>query len=273
MWIGAPPSNTRTGFQVRMVSLKTIPSAITVPSPNLREHITAVPVECVYWIWIITVLLELCRRSESSALHSFSNFSYIQHNLRNSDVCIYEFPYMASIEVQTARTLDHFQHGSGDVGKQGRSCGIVKLSNGTAGKRVGFNLSFHCQHIGGDKFKRTAMAATVFHIRRANIPQPFEFTGRGSCERKRLPESIALLRVSVFDVEILAHSAEFAKETQDVNIFVVTGCGVISFLNFIKNCNIAGNLGVLNNGISVANFCYGRCRARFDSIVFSHVFS
>ncbi|MBA0746513.1 hypothetical protein Gogos_009022, partial [Gossypium gossypioides] len=165
---------------------------------------------------------ELCRRSESSALHSFSNFSYIQHNLRNSDVCIYEFPYMAAIEVQTARTLDHFQHGSGDVGKQGRSCGIVKLSNGTAGKRVGFNLSFHCQHIGGDKFKRTAMAATVLHIRRANIPQPFEFTGRGSCERKRLPESIALLRVSVFDVEILAHSAEFAKETQDVNIFVVS---------------------------------------------------
>ncbi|KHG15833.1 hypothetical protein F383_02992 [Gossypium arboreum] len=94
---------------------------------------------------------ELCRRSESSALHSFSNFSYIQHNLRNSDVCIYEFPYMAAIEVQTAGTLDHFQHGSGDVGKQGRSCGIVKLSNGTAGKRVGFNLSFHCQHIGGDK--------------------------------------------------------------------------------------------------------------------------
>ncbi|KAG8493138.1 hypothetical protein CXB51_010515 [Gossypium anomalum] len=75
---------------------------------------------------------ELCRRSESSALHSFSNFSYIQHNLRNSDVCIYEFPYMAAIEVQTARTLDHFQHGSGDVGKQGRSCGIVQLSNGTA---------------------------------------------------------------------------------------------------------------------------------------------
>ncbi|KAH1064197.1 hypothetical protein J1N35_029184 [Gossypium stocksii] len=171
---------------------------------------------------------ELCRRSESSALHSFSNFSYIQHNLRNSDVCIYEFPYMAAIEVQTARTLDHFQHGSGDVGKQGRSCGIVKLSNGTAGKRVGFNLSFHCQHIGGDKFNRTAMAATVLHIRRANIPQPFEFTGRGSCERKRLPESIALLRVSVFDVEILAHSAEFAKETQDVNIFVVLG--VVLFL-------------------------------------------
>ncbi|KAG4148819.1 hypothetical protein ERO13_D05G307832v2 [Gossypium hirsutum] len=173
--------------------------------------------------------------------------SYIQHNLRNSDVCIYEFPYMAAIEVQTARTLDHFQHGSGDVGKQGRSCGIVKLSNGTA--------------------------ATVLHIRRANIPQPFEFTGRGSCERKRLPESIALLRVSVFDVEILAHPAEFAKDTQDVNIFVVSGCGVISFLNFIKNCNIAGSLGVLNNGISVAIFCYGRCRARFDSIVFSHVFS
>ncbi|PPR99340.1 hypothetical protein GOBAR_AA21324 [Gossypium barbadense] len=101
--------------------------------------------------FMLFVIRELCRRSESSALHSFSNFSYIQHNLRNSDVCIYEFPYMAAIEVQTARTLDHFQHGSGDVGKQGRSCGIVKLSNGTAGKRVGFNLSFHCQHIGGDK--------------------------------------------------------------------------------------------------------------------------
>ncbi|KAK5833302.1 hypothetical protein PVK06_017124 [Gossypium arboreum] len=120
-------------------------------SPRAHHCDTAVPVECVYWIWIITILLELCRRSESSALHSFSNFSYIQHNLRNSDVCIYEFPYMAAIEVQTAGTLDHFQHGSGDVGKQGRSCGIVKLSNGTAGKRVGFNLSFHCQHIGGDK--------------------------------------------------------------------------------------------------------------------------
>lgn len=136
---------------------------------------------------------------------------------------------MAAIEVQTAGTLDHFQHGSGDVGKQGSSCGIVKLSNGIAGKRAGFNLSITCQHIGGDKFRRTAMAATVLHIRRANIPQPFEFTGRGSGETKRLPESITLLRVSVFNVEILAHFAEFAKETQDVNVFVVLGVVLFFF--------------------------------------------
>ncbi|TYH73677.1 hypothetical protein ES332_D05G346000v1 [Gossypium tomentosum] len=57
---GAPPMILWGSYTLwGKVSLKTIPSAITVPSPNLREHITAVPVGCVYWIWIITVLLDL----------------------------------------------------------------------------------------------------------------------------------------------------------------------------------------------------------------------
>ncbi|KAL4333493.1 hypothetical protein GQ457_07G017640 [Hibiscus cannabinus] len=160
---------------------------------------------------------ELCWRSESSAFHRFHNFSYFEFNLRFGDLCVCEFPYMAAIGIQNPPPLGIIHHPSVDPGDKGSNSGFDKISHGAFSEGTGSGLPVFCERFGGDQFDRSSMAATVLHLRRPNLSQPVEFSGRRSSgHRERLPEPCTVLRLSMFHLEILAHPAKFAKEAQEV---------------------------------------------------------
>ncbi|KAK8495740.1 hypothetical protein V6N12_073070 [Hibiscus sabdariffa] len=171
---------------------------------------------------------ELCWRSESSAFHRFPNFSYFEFNLRFGDLCVCEFPYLAAIGIQNPPPLGIIHHSSVDPRDKGSNSGFDKIRHGAFSQGTRSRLPVFCERFGGDQFDRSSMAATVLHLRRPNLSQPFEFSGRRSSgHRERLPEPCTVLRLSMFDFEILAHPAKFAKEAQEVNKFVV-----LAFLSY-----------------------------------------
>ncbi|KAK8986766.1 hypothetical protein V6N11_010311 [Hibiscus sabdariffa] len=171
---------------------------------------------------------ELCWRSESSAFHRFPNFSYFEFNLRFGDLCVCEFPYLAAIGIQNPPPLGIIHHSSVDPRDKGSNSGFDKIRHGAFSQGTRSRLPVFCERFGGDQFDRSSMAETVLHLRRPNLSQPFEFSGRRSSgHRERLPEPCTVLRLSMFDFEILAHPAKFAKEAQEVNKFVV-----LAFLSY-----------------------------------------